>query len=143
MPGTLAIGAGPGSTKRRHRFAYARPMEHERPRRRRHTDVVVLGGGIIGCSAAAIMADRGASVTLVEGSAIGAGASGRNLGAIQHPFDPVLAPVYRETTYIDQAIAFVDAVGAGDAFMSAMNLSSSARASCRARPCPCGFLQRV
>ena len=43
------------------------------------------------------MADRGATVVLVEGSAIGAGASGRNLGAIQHPFDPVLAPLYHES----------------------------------------------
>lgn len=59
--------------------------------------IVIVGGGIIGCAAAAIMADRGASVTLVEGTAIGAGASGRNLGAIQHPFDPVLAPLYEES----------------------------------------------
>jgi len=67
-------------------------MDPERPARRRHADVVVIGGGIIGSAAAAIMADRGARVALVEGAAIGAGASGRNLGAIQHPFDPALAP---------------------------------------------------
>jgi glycine/D-amino acid oxidase-like deaminating enzyme len=60
-------------------------------------DVVVIGGGIIGCASAAILADRGARVLLIEGSAIGAGASGRNLGAIQHPFDPVLAPLYHES----------------------------------------------
>ncbi len=60
-------------------------------------DVVVIGGGIIGSAAAAIMADRGAAVVLVEETAIGAGASGRNLGAIQHPFDPVLGrPLRRE-----------------------------------------------
>jgi glycine/D-amino acid oxidase-like deaminating enzyme len=58
------------------------------------TDVAVIGGGIIGCSAAAILAERGATVTLFEATAIGAGASGRNLGAIQHPFDAVLAPLY-------------------------------------------------
>jgi glycine/D-amino acid oxidase-like deaminating enzyme len=57
-------------------------------------DVVVIGGGIIGCSAAAMLAERGATVTLFEATAIGAGASGRNLGAIQHPFDPILAPLY-------------------------------------------------
>lgn len=68
-------------------------------------DVAVIGGGIIGCAAAAIMADRGARVVLVEGSAIGAGASGRNLGAIQHPFDPVLAPLYHESLTRYRALA--------------------------------------
>jgi glycine/D-amino acid oxidase-like deaminating enzyme len=58
-------------------------------------DVAVIGGGIIGCSAAAILAERGAKVALFEATAIAAGASGRNLGAIQHPFDAVLAPLYR------------------------------------------------
>jgi glycine/D-amino acid oxidase-like deaminating enzyme len=61
------------------------------------SDVAIIGGGIIGCSAAAYLAERGASVTLYERTAIGAGASGRNLGAIQHPFDPVLAALYRES----------------------------------------------
>lgn len=77
----------------------------DRPGRRWSADVVVIGGGIIGCSAAAIMADRGARVILVEGTAIGAGASGRNLGAIQHPFDPVLAPLYEESLFRYRALA--------------------------------------
>ena len=84
--------------------------------RERRADVVVLGGGIIGASAAAMLATRGVSVILVEGTAIGAGASGRNLGAIQHPFDPVLALLYRESleryralaTEIDGAFAIGD-----------------------------------
>jgi glycine/D-amino acid oxidase-like deaminating enzyme len=80
-------------------------MDPERPARRRHTDVVVIGGGIIGCAAAAIMADRGARVVLVEGSAIGAGASGRNLGAIQHPFDAALTPLYHESLTRYRALA--------------------------------------
>ncbi len=66
---------------------------------------MVIGGGIIGCSAAAIMADRGARVVVVERTAIGAGASGRNLGAIQHPFDPVLAGLYVESLARYQALA--------------------------------------
>ncbi len=74
-------------------------------RRPRVADIVVIGGGIIGCAAAAILADRGALVVLVEGTAIGAGASGRNLGAIQHPFDPVLAPLYRESVTRYRALA--------------------------------------
>jgi glycine/D-amino acid oxidase-like deaminating enzyme len=75
-------------------------------------DVVVIGGGIIGCSAAAILAERGATVMLFETTAIGAGASGRNLGAIQHPFDAALAPLYyaslkryHELAAVDQAFA--------------------------------------
>jgi glycine/D-amino acid oxidase-like deaminating enzyme len=68
-------------------------------------DVVVIGGGIIGCAAAAIMADRGAAVVLVEESAVGAGASGRNLGAIQHPFDAVLAGLYAESLSRYRALA--------------------------------------
>lgn len=76
-----------------------------RTTRRRTADVVVIGGGIIGCATAAILADRGASVILIEGVAIGAGASGRNLGAIQHPFDAVLAPLYEESLTRYRALA--------------------------------------
>ena len=63
----------------------------------RSPDVAIIGGGIIGCSAAAILAERGATVVLFEATAIGAGASGRNLGAIQHPFDAILAPLYHDS----------------------------------------------
>lgn len=69
------------------------------------SEIVVIGGGIIGCAATAILADRGARVTLVERTAIGAGASGRNLGAIQHPFDPVLGPLYHESLTRYRALA--------------------------------------
>ena len=74
-------------------------------------DVVVIGGGIIGSAAAAIMADRGAAVVLVEETAIGAGASGRNLGAIQHPFDPVLGGLYAESLSRYRALASVPGYG--------------------------------
>lgn len=77
----------------------------DRHSRTRSADVVVIGGGIVGCAAAAIMADRGARVILVERTAIGAGASGRSLGAIQHPFDPVLAPLYHESLTRYRALA--------------------------------------
>ncbi|HEX2194130.1 MAG TPA: FAD-dependent oxidoreductase [Candidatus Limnocylindria bacterium] len=60
-------------------------------------DVAIIGGGIIGCSAAAMLAERGARVVLFEGSAIGAGASGRNLGVLQHPFDPVLGTLFHDS----------------------------------------------
>lgn len=74
----------------------------------RSPDVAVIGGGIIGCSAAAILAERGASVALFEATAIGAGASGRNLGAIQHPFDPVLSPLYHASLESYHQLALAD-----------------------------------
>jgi glycine/D-amino acid oxidase-like deaminating enzyme len=56
--------------------------------------VVVIGGGIAGCSAAALLAEAGADVTLYERQEIAAGASGRNSGLLQHPMDEVLVPLY-------------------------------------------------
>ncbi|MCV0404280.1 MAG: FAD-binding oxidoreductase [Chloroflexi bacterium] len=94
------------------------------------TEIVVIGGGIIGCAAAAMLATRGARVTLVEGVAIGAGASGRNLGAIQHPFDPELAPLYRES--LTRYRALVDATGefsVGDAPAGLLLLNRSEEAA--------------
>ena len=63
----------------------------------RPVDVAVIGGGIIGTAAALELTRGGASVALFEATAIGAGASGRNSGSVQHPFDQVLAPLHRAT----------------------------------------------
>lgn len=60
-------------------------------------DVAVVGGGIVGVAAAAFLAEAGAEVSLAETRHIGAGASGRNSGAVQHPFDPALAELHEET----------------------------------------------
>ncbi|HEX3429232.1 MAG TPA: FAD-dependent oxidoreductase, partial [Candidatus Limnocylindrales bacterium] len=57
-------------------------------------DVAVIGGGIIGTAAASFLAAAGARVRLYERTAIAAGASGRNSGILQHPFDAVLARLY-------------------------------------------------
>jgi sarcosine oxidase subunit beta len=72
--------------------------------------VAVIGGGIVGCTAAALLAEAGRSVSLFEATAIAAGASGRNSGSIQHPFDPVLLPLHLETlaTYRHLAAADLD-----------------------------------
>lgn len=70
-------------------------------------DVIVVGGGIVGTSAAAFLAAAGARVLLVEGDALASGASGANSGVVQHPFDPVMATLYRESLglYRDLAAA--------------------------------------
>ncbi len=70
------------------------------PARRGLMDVAVIGGGIVGVAAAAFLAEGGAEVTLAEQAEIGAGASGRNSGAVQHPFDPALTALHEETVAI-------------------------------------------
>jgi glycine/D-amino acid oxidase-like deaminating enzyme len=48
----------------------------------RSTDVLVIGGGIVGAASAYHLARRGASVTLLESERLAFGATGRNLGFI-------------------------------------------------------------
>ncbi len=68
-------------------------------------DVVVIGGGIVGVSCAAHLAASGRRVVLLERSEIAAGASGRNSGVVQHPFDPVLVDLHLETLALYRALA--------------------------------------
>ena len=63
----------------------------------RAVDVAVIGGGIAGVSTAAFLAEGGLRVRLHERAALAAGASGRNSGIVQHPFEPALVPLYEET----------------------------------------------
>lgn len=60
-------------------------------------EVIVVGGGIIGCAAAYELARKGARVTLLERSELAAGASGRNHGLLLSPLDPLMVPMARET----------------------------------------------
>ena len=62
-------------------------------------DVAIVGGGIVGCAAAAFLAESGVRVELFERSELAGAASGRNSGSIQHPFDPVLAGLHFETLH--------------------------------------------
>lgn len=57
--------------------------------------VVVIGGGIIGCSTAHELALRGVDVLLLERHQIASGASGRNHGLIMYPQNPTTGPLYR------------------------------------------------
>ena len=60
-------------------------------------DVAIIGGGIVGCAAAAFLAEAGVRVDVYEGEEVAAAASGRNSGSVQHPFDPVLRDLHLET----------------------------------------------
>jgi glycine/D-amino acid oxidase-like deaminating enzyme len=68
-------------------------------------DVVVIGGGICGVATATFLAEAGARVTLVEREALAAGASGRNSGVIQQPFDLPLVPLFTESLAHYRALA--------------------------------------
>ena len=57
------------------------------------SDVVIVGGGIIGAACAYELARSGASVTLLERDELAAGASGRNIGFFGLPWDPALDPM--------------------------------------------------
>ena len=57
----------------------------------------MIGGGIVGCAAAALLSEAGARVTVFERERIAAGASGRNQGVLHHPLDAVLTPLYEES----------------------------------------------
>ena len=72
-------------------------------------DVAVIGGGIVGTAAAAFLAEAGLRVRLYERTEIAAGASGRNSGIVQHPFDPILAELYRASLAEYRALAASDA----------------------------------
>jgi glycine/D-amino acid oxidase-like deaminating enzyme len=74
----------------------------------RASDVVVIGGGIVGAAAAAILAEAGARVTLVEREGLASGASGANSGVVQHPFDAILAGLYHETVALYRELSAAD-----------------------------------
>jgi glycine oxidase len=60
-------------------------------------DVAIIGAGIVGCSTAYFLAREGVEVTVYDPSAIAAGASGRNNGLIEHPYDVASAPLFTES----------------------------------------------
>lgn len=67
-------------------------------------DVAIIGGGVVGAATAALLAGEGARVILYEREAIAAGASGRNSGVVQHPFDPPLVSLYEGTVEVYRAL---------------------------------------
>src|SRR2546428_13337867 len=68
------------------------------------TDVIVVGGGVIGCACAHELARRGARVMLLERAELAAGASGRNHGLLLAPLDPVMVPMASSSTVLYEHI---------------------------------------
>jgi glycine/D-amino acid oxidase-like deaminating enzyme len=79
----------------------------------RSADVAIIGGGIVGTAAAAFLARAGVRVTLYERTGIAAGASGRNSGVIQQPYDPVLAALYHESLAAYRALEGISGISLG------------------------------
>ena len=52
------------------------------PDRRLSTDVLIIGGGILGCATASYLARRGVEVLLVERGGLNREASGTNAGSL-------------------------------------------------------------
>lgn len=59
--------------------------------------VIVVGGGLLGCATAFHLAEGGARVTIVERDVLASGASGRNSGLVEHPFDVEQCELYADS----------------------------------------------
>ncbi len=62
----------------------------------RGADVVVVGGGVVGCACAQALAGQGLSVTLLERETLAAAASGRNQGQLLPSVERTYLPLLRE-----------------------------------------------
>ena len=68
-------------------------------------DVVIVGGGIAGCTVAFELARRGARVCLLERRSIGEAASGRNTGTLLQQAEPEVSQLLRESVEAYQQLA--------------------------------------
>jgi D-hydroxyproline dehydrogenase subunit beta len=101
-------------------------------------DFAVIGGGIAGAAAAAFLARAGASVELYERDRVAAAASGRNSGAIQHPYDDELAALHRETIDLYAALEGFELppIPAGVLLLASDRDALAGTAAALARSCP-------
>lgn len=69
------------------------------------TDVVVVGGGIMGIATAYWLAKRGVAIQLLEAGELCFGATGRNIGLFLPGLNPIEAPEILETICTEEGIA--------------------------------------
>ena len=69
------------------------PSSHAAPPHSAGTDVIVVGGGVIGVATATFAAQAGMRVTLIERDGLAAHASGRNQGLVIGPHPPEMATI--------------------------------------------------
>jgi glycine/D-amino acid oxidase-like deaminating enzyme len=98
------------------------------------TEVTVIGAGIVGCAAAWFLAERGATVTVLERDRVAGAASGRNAGSIQHPLHRDAAALYSESVEIYRRIGV-----AGDAPRGMLALLNTEREAHAARDAVAAF----
>lgn len=68
-------------------------------------DVIVVGGGVVGCACARELAGRGLDVLVLERAQLAAGASGRNQGLLLPGLDPPAHLLFREAVAAYQRLA--------------------------------------
>lgn len=68
------------------------------------TDVVVVGGGIAGCTVGYELARRGVKVTILEERSIAAGASGRNMGLLLNQVEPEVVRIMHRSLAVYQEL---------------------------------------
>src|SRR5436309_2372211 len=71
----------------------------------RQAEIVIIGGGIVGCAAAYYLARRGLAPLLLEGREVGGQQSGRNWGFVrQQGRDPLELPLMMESNRLWQGL---------------------------------------